>query len=251
MYKVYAHIFPNNKVYVGITSQTLEDRWKNGKGYSRNQPLMANAINKYGWNNIRHVLLHDNLSKERAENIEEHFIKDLKLFSSDYGYNTTMGGNANAPTKKTRMLISQGLREKWKDDSYREKVVRNMKNKKRSPEAIKNISKSQKERFKDEEQRRHISEVQKGKKRTEQAKKKTSETLKKFYSVEENRIKHKEDMMVRNQCHCRSVLCIELNRKFKSIRDASAWAGMCHQNLSACLQGKRKTYGGYHWKYCN
>lgn len=211
---------------------------------------MTNAINKYGWNNIRHVLLYDNLSKERAENIEEHFIKDLKLFSTDYGYNTTMGGNANAPTEKTKRLISQGTRERWKDDSYRERAMRSMKNKKRSAEARKNISKAQKERFKNEEQRRHISEVQKGKKRTEQAKKKTSETLKKFYSVEENRIKHKQDMLIRNQCHCRSVLCIELNKEFESIKSASEWAGLCSQNLSACLNGKRRTYGGYHWKYC-
>lgn len=250
MYKVYAHVFPNDKVYVGITSQTLEKRWRNGKGYSRTQPLMRKAINKYGWNNIRHVLLYDNLSKECAEDIEEHFIKDLKLFSTDYGYNTTMGGNANVPTEETKKLMSQKVQEKWEDDSYREKAIHSMKNKKRSPEARKNISKAQRERFKDEEQRRRISEAQKGKKRTEQAKKKTSETLKKFYSVEENRIKHKEDMMIRNQCQCKPVLCIELNRKFESIKDASEWVGLCHQNLSACLQGKRKTYGGYHWKYC-
>lgn len=30
-YKVYKHIFPNGKVYVGITSQPLNCRWRSGK----------------------------------------------------------------------------------------------------------------------------------------------------------------------------------------------------------------------------
>ena len=28
-YKVYIHIFPNNKVYIGITSQKPKRRWNN------------------------------------------------------------------------------------------------------------------------------------------------------------------------------------------------------------------------------
>lgn len=32
IYYVYKHTFPNNKVYIGITCRTLEERWgKNGK----------------------------------------------------------------------------------------------------------------------------------------------------------------------------------------------------------------------------
>ena len=34
IYYVYKHTFPNNKVYIGITCRTLEERWgKNGNGY--------------------------------------------------------------------------------------------------------------------------------------------------------------------------------------------------------------------------
>ena len=32
-YCVYKHIFPNNKVYIGVTCQKPEYRWRNGKGY--------------------------------------------------------------------------------------------------------------------------------------------------------------------------------------------------------------------------
>lgn len=41
-YKVYKHVFPNGKVYIGITSQSLDSRWNSGKGYGNN--LVGKAI---------------------------------------------------------------------------------------------------------------------------------------------------------------------------------------------------------------
>lgn len=32
-YIVYKHIFPNNKIYIGLTRQKPERRWRNGDGY--------------------------------------------------------------------------------------------------------------------------------------------------------------------------------------------------------------------------
>ena len=65
-YFVYIHIFPNNKKYIGITSQTTQRRWKNGKGY-KSQKMLTRAINKYGWGNIEHIVLFKNLTQEEAE----------------------------------------------------------------------------------------------------------------------------------------------------------------------------------------
>lgn len=54
-YSIYKHTFPNGKVYIGVTSLAPERRWgNNGHNYLHktddryNQPLIANAINKYG-----------------------------------------------------------------------------------------------------------------------------------------------------------------------------------------------------------
>lgn len=33
LWKVYKHVSPSNKVYIGITSKSLEERFKNGYGY--------------------------------------------------------------------------------------------------------------------------------------------------------------------------------------------------------------------------
>ena len=60
------HICPNNKKYIGITCQEPEKRWINGKGYKTNDYFFR-AIQKYNWNNIKHEILFNNLTKKEAE----------------------------------------------------------------------------------------------------------------------------------------------------------------------------------------
>lgn len=86
MYKVYKHTVPNGKVYIGITSYEPEVRWNGGKGY-KNNPEFFNAILKYGWNNIKHEILYDDLTKEEAFKIEEEQIALHKSIDIQYGYN--------------------------------------------------------------------------------------------------------------------------------------------------------------------
>ena len=67
-YTLYVHITPNNKYYIGITSQNPYTRWgHNGMGYfDRRRKVQLpfwRAIQKYGWENIQHVILLNNLSK--------------------------------------------------------------------------------------------------------------------------------------------------------------------------------------------
>ena len=69
---VYAHIFPNGKRYIGITSKHPNARWESGNGYRDGSPI-RNAINKYGWENFEHIILEENidnsfkLSKEKVD----------------------------------------------------------------------------------------------------------------------------------------------------------------------------------------
>ena len=64
-YIVYMHTTPNNKVYIGITCQNPKKRWAYGYGYKKNKYFFS-AIQKYGWNNIKHIIIAENLSKEYA-----------------------------------------------------------------------------------------------------------------------------------------------------------------------------------------
>ena len=67
---VYVDHIPNNKVYVGITQKKVLSRWgKDGTGY-KTQQLFWRAIQKYGWDNISHEIVAENLSKEEACQLE-------------------------------------------------------------------------------------------------------------------------------------------------------------------------------------
>ena len=54
-YIVYMHISPSNKKYIGITKQEPNRRWRNGQGYKGQ--VFYNAIEKYGWKNIQHIIV--------------------------------------------------------------------------------------------------------------------------------------------------------------------------------------------------
>lgn len=88
---VYIHTFPNQKVYVGITSQKPEVRWCNGKGYSKNT-YVRSAIDKYGWDNVKHEILFDDLSEAEAKAKEIELIEKYDSNDPSKGYNLTKGG---------------------------------------------------------------------------------------------------------------------------------------------------------------
>lgn len=82
---VYKHTFPNGAIYIGKTNMQPEDRWLNGWGY-KNSPLMFNAIVKYGWDNVKHEILVDNVDEQTALDIETQEI--VKHSTSCTVYNT-------------------------------------------------------------------------------------------------------------------------------------------------------------------
>jgi hypothetical protein len=86
-YIVYEHLFPNGKKYYGYTSRNLHDRFlKNGIGY-KEQPLMWNAIQKYGWDNIQHNQICVVNSEEEAKRIETKLIRNNDTANPSCGYN--------------------------------------------------------------------------------------------------------------------------------------------------------------------
>ena len=101
-YCVYKHTnLINKKVYIGITSDNPNNRWKNGKGYI-NQPYFWNAIQKYGWDNFKHEILFDNLSKEDACQKEIELISFYNSIYKEFGYNISTGGfNGQSGLKRT------------------------------------------------------------------------------------------------------------------------------------------------------
>lgn len=121
---LYKHTCPNGKIYIGITSQNPLYRWNSGNGYSRNK-YFFNAIQKYGWENIKHEILFENLKQEEAEHKEIELIAKYKSNQKEYGYNISTGGNgANGVkiTEETKRKMSEAHKGLERNETYRKNI---------------------------------------------------------------------------------------------------------------------------------
>ena len=98
-WKVYVHIVPkditgydNDKYYIGVTSRNPQERWGRGSKYKQHRAFYP-AIEKYGWDNIKHVVILDNLSEQEAKECEKYLISKYRTRERKYGYNITVGGD--------------------------------------------------------------------------------------------------------------------------------------------------------------
>lgn len=102
-YIVYKHTTPSGKIYIGITRRKAEERWLDGRGYKYNKHFY-NAIKKYGWDNIKHEILLKDLQEHEAKEMERFFIQLYKSYDHNFGYNKTLGGDANAINVEKQIL---------------------------------------------------------------------------------------------------------------------------------------------------
>lgn len=125
MYCVYKHTAPNGKVYVGITSKNPCERWQNGYGYKNNTHFW-NAIVKYGWENFKHEILLDGLTKEEACQKENELIAEYKSNDSNYGYNLSSGGECSRKgckcTLEHKQKTSNSLTGHFVSEKTKEKI---------------------------------------------------------------------------------------------------------------------------------
>lgn len=151
-YCVYKHTNKiNHKVYIGITSQKPNQRWKGGHGYIPKTPgttsYIYNAILKHGWKNFSHEILFTGLTKEEADQKEIEMIAKYKSNQRDLGYNIDKGGNSTGK-------MSEGTIQKLRD-VHKDKIA--------NAERYRKISESRKGMTFSEEHRLHLSQAKKGK----------------------------------------------------------------------------------------
>lgn len=217
-YKLYVHVFPNGKRYVGITSQKVNRRWRNGRGYSRNI-RMTNAIKKYGWDNIEHRIIRDGLTSEQAEKLEKEYISRWKLMDEKFGYNYAEGGTHPRHS-----------------DSTRQKIGEKSKGRKHS-----------------EEFKQWISSKNSGEHNYMYGKHHTSETKQKISCSKKGQTSPNKGKFGSEHPCSKGVIAIDANTgkevaKFGSIIEAATFVGKYPSGIQAVLHGKQKTSGGYSWR---
>lgn len=237
MWTVYAHINKaNKKKYIGITSRSVEIRWKKGKGYSDKLPI-GRAFVKYGWDNFYHVILFTNLSENMAKQIEKHLIMIWKTQDERYGYNITSGGDGTAgwhPSEETKKRISKSATNQKRFGN-------------KNPNYGHKWSKEQRMVASQKHKRENLSK----------------ETLEKMSLAARNKTgdknpfygKHHSDetKQILSEIRKRAVLMYDINNnliaEFDSIKGAAELTDVNKVGISNCCRGKTKTSGGYIWKY--
>lgn len=204
---VYKHTSPSGKVYIGITQQRPEKRWGNGNNYWQNE-YFSSAIKKYGWDNFKHEIIAEGLTRDEAEEREIQEIKKHQSNKREYGYNITNGGEKVGKfTEESKAKLSEARKGR--------------------PAWNKGIPIS-------EEQRAKVSKALKGRVSPRKGTQCTDEQRKRMS------ISHVGKASPRRK----QVIDIDSGQVFASIHEAAAKTGANVQNICAVCNGKfDKTHG--------
>lgn len=214
-YFVYKHENKiNGKCYIGITCQrNPKKRWQNGLGYK--SQFFYRAIEKYGWDNFNHIILHEKLSENQAKCQEMFWIKLYK--SENISYNATNGGDG-----------SRGIP---------------------MPETTREaLKKANTGRVCSEETKKKISESEKGKHCSEENK----QLYRALYTGKKLSEEHKEKIRLHNK-QSKVVILLDLEtgeeKEFSSARQASLWLGLSESAVGNAIRDnyllKNKKYKAY------
>lgn len=247
-YCVYMHTFPNGKRYIGITCNTPQRRWQKGYGYAH-QPVVYNAIVKYGWDSIKHEVVVDKLTLDEANAKEQELITLYQTTNHAYGYNVESGGKAcghlTDEHKNKISIANSGANNGQYGRRYTEEERRQM--------SINSVWRGRKHSL---ESRKKMSEYAKahpeikshpgcthpmyGKHPSEESRKKMSESAKRRGYCGRN--KKRVDMLTPEGVYIRTFESVEEAARFVNKKNGAP-------NIRAVCLGMRNKAHGYCWRY--
>lgn len=259
----------NQKIYIGKDS-------KNRPQYFGSGIHIRNAIKKYGKENFQKEILEECSTLDELSQREIYWIDKLNSRDSKIGYNISLGGNSvmngRKHSKESRIKMSLSQKE------YNKKTGGHWKGKKHSEETKNKMSKTKKDIFESDrgiEIKQKISKSQTGKIQSEETRKKrgisTSRSLKEYFkteqgkkqlqlsgerlskwaSSEEGKRKYKE-LSIKKCKHMYEIDQISLDgnliKTWKNMLEIREIYPSWSSNISACLNGLRKTTNKFIWK---
>ena len=262
-YIVYKHTNKTNgKCYIGITGRdNPKRRWGGGSGYSQNTYFYS-AINKYGWEGFDHSIIAEGLSLEEAYEMERELIKEYDSTNRLHGYNLDLGGNgagsrSEATRKKNsesrlrlyretdlRKKISEGGKRRFAKSEEHEKLSKAAFLRNQNPQKFKNICDGNRRRWKNDDEHVKVSDGLKSYyANNPDRKQEISEERRRFFA------EHPEKKKVRAVVQLSKTG--EDIKVWSSLAEAARQIGTSPQNISAVCNGRRRTAGGYIWRYSN
>ena len=213
-----------SKKYIG-QSKHINERWNKHKNElnhkSHFNDYLQKAWNKYGAGDFKFYVL-EYCSEEQLDDKEIYYIQFYNTMNRSNGYNLKSGGQASANyySSETRQKMSMSIQNSYIDPERR---------KIQSANAIKQWSNPEiKEKI------MGVNNPMYGKHHTEEAKQKVSNANKGRISKRRNTT---------------PAFCVELNKEFSDATEAGKTLSLDGSCILKVCQGKRKTCGGYKWKF--
>lgn len=106
----------NNKIYIGYTQTTLDQRIRShyhmAKWKNRSNNFFKNALARYNKNDFHWYILYENKEINELKEKEKYFIKLFKSNNRTFGYNLTDGGEQCHFNKEVITKISEKAKER-------------------------------------------------------------------------------------------------------------------------------------------
>lgn len=238
---IYMYTSPSGKKYIGQTWDEKR-RKRNYVNGGKGTPLFANAIKKYGIENMQYEILHSSIEEQDELNR----LEDIEIRRNNcihpHGYNLKSGGSNGkfSDISKNKMSASQNMRyinnpkakldsrkfalEIWSRSEYRDKIIAQIRQRNSSEE------------FKSAARARAISRW-------------NDVNIRKKLIDSMNTPECKEKMYNAHEFRSKRIVCIETNIIYRSMREAERILGIPNTSISLCCRGLAKTAGKLHWKF--
>ena len=131
---IYGIFFPNGKVYIGLTTTSLEQRQTehNNSAKYGDPRHVYNALRKHNMvDNFELIEIDTADTKEELNEKEMEYIRLYRSFEREYGYNRTIGGegtNGYVYTEKDRQKMSKSQKKRMENLEEKEKMAESVRN---------------------------------------------------------------------------------------------------------------------------
>ncbi|GEM_PF-2593277 len=236
---VYCFESPSNKKYIGITTNP-ELRYDEHRRHSKRlDTAFYRAVRKYGFENFSYKVLVEVLGEckselwERLIVLEKEYIEKLDTQNPAHGYNCTAGGDGVVGykfTPKQLQKISQSLKGKMiGEKNPRYGKIGTFKGKKHTDETKRKLSLKHSGKKLSEEHKEKIRVTSTGRKHTAESKEKMS--------------------AIQKELRAKQVYCIELDKVFDSVNDASEATSVNRSDIRKVCNGLRIQAKGYTFRW--
>jgi group I intron endonuclease len=224
----------SGKKYVGQTTRSVEQRFKEHCKSFSGCLMLKNAIQKYGHNCFSvKTIWEGECSQQELNKLEIHYIEQFNTVYPS-GYNLTYGGEGGKLSDETRKKISEASIKKYQERPE----LRIVDKSKYTPEVRKKMSEASIKKYQERPELRDIGKQNKSSKRTPEQ----VEKMKKAWEKRKIQPQFKETMSKSMEKYFKRVYCFDkqgvLIKTFESLAEISKEPNFSKGGVSSAIRKK-------------